>query len=154
MLSAFLSRMSLGRAGHSMARIPRRASRTIISSSRTCATGSTCSSRSKSAAECVRRTRVCIVHSLTLRLPSSSRFSSSLCRCGERPDAADFALMLKLGELNQLCAKEIPFTLFSGDRGFDETLLHIHDRRVQRVDPHLAGTDEETFALLKSISDV
>jgi len=74
-------------------------------------------------------------------------------RCGERPDAADFALCLKLGELNQLCAKDIPFTLFSGDRGFDEMLLHIPDRRVQRIDPHHSGTNEETFALLKSIAD-
>jgi hypothetical protein len=73
--------------------------------------------------------------------------------CGERPDAADFALVLKLGELNQLCAKDIPFTLFSGDRGFDETLVHIHDRRIQRIDPHHSGSNEETFALLKSIAE-
>lgn len=76
-----------------------------------------------------------------------------LRRCGERPDAADFALVLKLGELNQLCAKDIPFTLFSGDRGFDETLVHIHDRRIQRIDPHNSGSNEETFALLKSIAE-
>jgi hypothetical protein len=76
-------------------------------------------------------------------------------QCGERPDAADFALMLKLGELNQLCAKDIPFTLFSGDRGFDETLRHIQGRVVQRVDPHQQGiTDAETFAILKSITEV
>lgn len=80
-------------------------------------------------------------------------FVCSTVSCGERPDAADFALMLKLGELNQLCAKSIPFTLFSGDRGFDETLVHIPDRRIQRVDPHSTGTDEETFALLKSIAE-
>lgn len=61
--------------------------------------------------------------------------------------------MIKLGELNQLCEKSIPFTLFSGDRGFDESLLHIPDRRIQRIDPHHSGTDEETFALLKSIAD-
>ena len=30
---------------------------------------------------------------------------------------------------------------------------HITDRRIQRVDPHHAGTNEETFALLKSIAD-
>lgn len=50
--------------------------------------------------------------SLSLALPICV-----LARCGTRPDAADFALMLKLGELNQLCAKDIPFTLFSGDKG-------------------------------------
>ena len=83
-----------------------------------------------------------------------SRFSPSISSsCGERPDAADFALVLKLGELNQLCAKDIPFTLFSGDRGFDETLVHIHDRRIQRIDPHHSGSNEETFALLKSIAE-
>jgi hypothetical protein len=37
--------------------------------------------------------------------------------------------------------------------GFDEMLTHIHDRRVQRIDPHHSGTNEETFALLKSIAD-
>jgi hypothetical protein len=59
--------------------------------------------------------------------------------CGERPDAADFALCFKVGELHQLCDKSIHFTLYSGDRGFDELLRHIHGRRVQRVDLHQAG---------------
>jgi hypothetical protein len=71
--------------------------------------------------------------------------------CGTRADAADFALCLTVGRLDAAVARSVPFTLFSGDRGFDEVLSHLGDRPVMRLDPHHVRSDDGTLAMLRSV---
>ncbi|XP_053566378.1 E3 SUMO-protein ligase ZNF451 [Bombina bombina] len=74
--------------------------------------------------------------------------------CTDRKDAADFAICIHAGRLDEQLPKHIPFTVLSGDKGFLE--LENQFKKTQRpahiLNPHhLEG--EMMCALLNSISD-
>ncbi|CAH2248785.1 zinc finger 451 S homeolog isoform X2 [Pelobates cultripes] len=75
-------------------------------------------------------------------------------RCSNRKDAADFAICLHAGRMDELLPKEIPFTILSGDKGFLE--LESQFKKTQRpahiLNPHHID-GELMCALLNSISD-
>ncbi|KAM4693877.1 E3 SUMO-protein ligase ZNF451 [Discoglossus pictus] len=75
-------------------------------------------------------------------------------RCSDRKDAADFAICMHAGRLDEQLPKQIPFTILSGDKGFLE--LESQFNKTQRpahiLNPHhIEG--EMMCALLNSISD-
>ncbi|KAM9316593.1 LOW QUALITY PROTEIN: E3 SUMO-protein ligase ZNF451 [Gastrophryne carolinensis] len=74
-------------------------------------------------------------------------------RCGDRKDAADFAICMHAGRLDEP-PKGIPFTVLSGDKGFME--LENQFKKTQRsahiLNPHHLGGDV-MWALLNSISE-
>ncbi|MEE6476565.1 hypothetical protein FKM82_011127 [Ascaphus truei] len=75
-------------------------------------------------------------------------------RCSNRKDAADFAICMHAGRLDEQLPKQIPFTILSGDKGFLE--LETQFKKTQRpahiLNPHhIEG--EMMCALLNSISD-
>nr|XP_033792325.1 E3 SUMO-protein ligase ZNF451 isoform X2 [Geotrypetes seraphini] len=74
--------------------------------------------------------------------------------CSSRKDAADFAICMHAGRLDEQLPKQIPFTILSGDKGFLE--LESQFKKTQRpahiLNPH--NIEEEMMcALLNSISD-
>nr|XP_021149109.1 E3 SUMO-protein ligase ZNF451 isoform X1 [Columba livia] len=75
-------------------------------------------------------------------------------RCGTRREAADFALCLHAGRLDEHLPKQIPFTILSGDKSFLE--LENQFKMTQRsaciLNPHHIDGDM-MCALLNSISD-
>ncbi|XP_068137525.1 E3 SUMO-protein ligase ZNF451 isoform X2 [Hyperolius riggenbachi] len=75
-------------------------------------------------------------------------------RCTDRKDAADFAICIHAGRLDEQLPKQIPFTVLSGDKGFLE--LENQFKKTQRpahiLNPHHVGGDV-MCALLNSISD-
>ncbi|XP_065691865.2 E3 SUMO-protein ligase ZNF451 isoform X2 [Patagioenas fasciata] len=74
--------------------------------------------------------------------------------CGTRREAADFALCLHAGRLDEHLPKQIPFTILSGDKSFLE--LENQFKMTQRsacfLNPHHIDGDM-MCALLNSISD-
>ncbi|XP_018429486.1 PREDICTED: E3 SUMO-protein ligase ZNF451 [Nanorana parkeri] len=74
--------------------------------------------------------------------------------CSDRKDAADFAICLHAGRLDERLPKQIPFTVLSGDKGFME--LENQFKKTQRpahvINPHQVGGDV-MCALLNSISE-
>ncbi|XP_048203522.1 E3 SUMO-protein ligase ZNF451 isoform X1 [Perognathus longimembris pacificus] len=75
-------------------------------------------------------------------------------RCSNRKDAADFAICMHAGRLDEQLPKQIPFTILSGDQGFLE--LENQFKKTQRpahiLNPHHLEGDM-MCALLNSISD-
>ncbi|XP_056421753.1 E3 SUMO-protein ligase ZNF451 isoform X2 [Hyla sarda] len=75
-------------------------------------------------------------------------------RCSDRKDAADFAICMHAGRLDEKLPKQIPFTILSGDKGFLE--LENQFKRTQRpahiLNPHHLGGDV-MCALLNSIAE-
>ncbi|XP_028921186.1 E3 SUMO-protein ligase ZNF451 isoform X1 [Ornithorhynchus anatinus] len=75
-------------------------------------------------------------------------------RCSKRKDAADFAICMHAGRLDEQLPKQIPFTILSGDKGFLE--LENQFKKTQRpahiLNPHHVEGDM-MWALLNSISD-
>ncbi|XP_027500739.1 E3 SUMO-protein ligase ZNF451 isoform X6 [Corapipo altera] len=75
-------------------------------------------------------------------------------RCGTRREAADFALCVHAGRLDEHLPKQIPFTVLSGDKSFLE--LENQFKMTQRsaciLNPHHIEGDM-MCALLNSISD-
>ncbi|XP_056670322.1 E3 SUMO-protein ligase ZNF451 isoform X9 [Monodelphis domestica] len=75
-------------------------------------------------------------------------------RCSKRKDAADFAICMHAGRLDEQLPKQIPFTILSGDQGFLE--LQNQFKKTQRpahiLNPHHLEGDM-MCALLNSISD-
>ncbi|XP_019480137.1 PREDICTED: E3 SUMO-protein ligase ZNF451 isoform X3 [Hipposideros armiger] len=75
-------------------------------------------------------------------------------RCSKRKDAADFAICMHAGRLDEQLPKQIPFTILSGDQGFLE--LENQFKKTQRpahiLNPHHLEGDV-MCALLNSISD-
>ncbi|XP_023557060.1 E3 SUMO-protein ligase ZNF451 isoform X2 [Octodon degus] len=75
-------------------------------------------------------------------------------RCSRRKDAADFAICMHAGRLDEQLPKQIPFTILSGDQGFLE--LENQFKKTQRpahiLNPHHLEGDM-MCALLNSISD-
>ncbi|DBA13506.1 TPA: hypothetical protein GDO54_018447, partial [Pyxicephalus adspersus] len=75
-------------------------------------------------------------------------------RCSDHKDAADFAICVHAGRLDERLPKQIPFTVLSGDKGFME--LENQFQKTQRpthiLNPHQTGGDM-MCALLNSISE-
>ena len=91
------------------------------------------------------------------RLVESGRLLVTQCGC--TPNAADFAMAVKVGALHFQLPLHIPFTLLSGDKGLDEVVRHTAGRSCSRLNPHAEHvrgekrhTDELNFALLQSIT--
>ncbi|XP_018119888.1 zinc finger protein 451 L homeolog isoform X1 [Xenopus laevis] len=74
--------------------------------------------------------------------------------CSDSKDAADFAICMHAGRLDEQLPKQIPFTILSGDKGFLE--LESQFKKTQRsthiLNPHHLEGDM-MCALLNSISD-
>ncbi|XP_061479021.1 E3 SUMO-protein ligase ZNF451 isoform X2 [Rhineura floridana] len=75
-------------------------------------------------------------------------------RCGTRREAADFAICVHVGRLDEHLPKHIPFTILSGDKSFLELedQLKMTQRVTRILDPHKIDADM-MCALLNSISD-
>ena len=75
-------------------------------------------------------------------------------KCSDRKDAADFAICLMVGKLDERLPEHIPFTIVSGDKGFLELEEHMRcsRRRVTVVGPHLCPEDE-VYALICNIGE-
>ncbi|XP_077164188.1 E3 SUMO-protein ligase ZNF451 isoform X1 [Paroedura picta] len=75
-------------------------------------------------------------------------------RCGTRREAADFAICVHVGRLDEYLPKHIPFTILSGDKSFLEleNQLKMTQRTTRILDPHKIDADM-MCALLNSISD-
>ncbi|XP_042298860.1 E3 SUMO-protein ligase ZNF451 isoform X2 [Sceloporus undulatus] len=75
-------------------------------------------------------------------------------RCGKRREAADFAICVHVGRLDEHLPKHIPFTILSGDKGFLELerQLKMTQRATRILDPHKMDANV-MCALLNSISD-
>ncbi|CAH1227780.1 ZNF451 [Branchiostoma lanceolatum] len=74
--------------------------------------------------------------------------------CGRWKDAADFAICVHAGKLDERLPKEVPFTVLSGDKGFYELAhqLRISSRRAHIVNPHEHDMDM-VLGLLNSIGE-
>ncbi|XP_032999073.1 E3 SUMO-protein ligase ZNF451 isoform X2 [Lacerta agilis] len=74
--------------------------------------------------------------------------------CGTRREAADFAICVHVGRLDEHLPKHIPFTILSGDKSFLELedQLKMTQRATRILDPHKIDADM-MYALLNSISD-
>ncbi|NWS65729.1 ZN451 ligase, partial [Crotophaga sulcirostris] len=75
-------------------------------------------------------------------------------RCGTRREAADFALCVHAGRLDEHLPKQIPFTILSGDKSFLEleSQFKLTQRSARILNPHHIDGDM-MCALLNSISD-
>ncbi|NWR73255.1 ZN451 ligase, partial [Centropus unirufus] len=75
-------------------------------------------------------------------------------RCGTRREAADFALCVHAGRLDEHLPKQIPFTILSGDKSFLEleTQFKMTQRSARILNPHHIEGDM-MCALLNSIAD-
>jgi len=79
--------------------------------------------------------------------PLYQKLESSGCvqitKCGTTVNAADFALSMRLGELNLILDQHVPITILSGDRGFIELFNQMKKtgRRLTLIDPHYIPSD-------------
>uniref|UniRef100_A0A2D4LNH6 C2H2-type domain-containing protein n=1 Tax=Micrurus spixii TaxID=129469 RepID=A0A2D4LNH6_9SAUR len=75
-------------------------------------------------------------------------------RCGRRREAADFAISVHVGRLDEHLPKHIPFTILSGDKSFLEleNQLKMTQRITRILDPHKIDADM-IYTILNSISD-
>ncbi|NXY87290.1 ZN451 ligase, partial [Alcedo cyanopectus] len=75
-------------------------------------------------------------------------------RCSTRREAADFALCVHAGRLDEHLPKQIPFTILSGDKSFLEleAQFKMTQRSARILNPHHIEGDM-MCALLNSISD-
>ncbi|XP_019647807.1 PREDICTED: uncharacterized protein LOC109488096 [Branchiostoma belcheri] len=74
--------------------------------------------------------------------------------CGRWKDAADFAICVHAGKLDERLSKDIPFTVLSGDKGFYELAhqLRMSSRRAHIVNPHAHDMDM-VLGMLNSIGE-
>lgn len=75
-------------------------------------------------------------------------------QCSNRKDAADFAICVHAGRLDERIPKCVPFTVLSGDGGFHELAnqLQRSNRRTHIVSPHHQDADI-ILATLNSIGE-
>ncbi|XP_078598168.1 E3 SUMO-protein ligase ZNF451-like isoform X2 [Branchiostoma floridae x Branchiostoma japonicum] len=75
-------------------------------------------------------------------------------QCSNRKDAADFAICVHAGRLDERIPKSVPFTVLSGDGGFHELAnqLQRSNRRTHIVSPHHQDADI-ILATLNSIGE-
>ncbi|KAL4219638.1 hypothetical protein ACF0H5_022210 [Mactra antiquata] len=78
-------------------------------------------------------------------------------QCGRTKDAADFAIVLAVGKMDERLPSNIAFTILSGDKGFMEVERQMKEstRKVLVVNPHTAAqfSNDMIYALLTSITD-
>ncbi|XP_060551929.1 uncharacterized protein LOC132713376 [Ruditapes philippinarum] len=78
-------------------------------------------------------------------------------RCGTTKDAADFAIVLAVGKMDEKLPANIAFTIMSGDKGFCEVERQMRnsERKVMVVNPHLAArfSNDMIYALVTSVTD-
>jgi hypothetical protein len=76
-------------------------------------------------------------------------------KCSRRKDAADFAICLMVGKLDERLPKHIPFTILSGDHGFLELENQMRGsrRRATVINPH-HRSNIEVYAMICSVGDV
>lgn len=78
-------------------------------------------------------------------------------RCGTTKDAADFAIVLTVGKMDEKLPSDIAFTIMSGDKGFCEVerLMSDSERKVMVVNPHTAAqfSNDMIYALVTSVTD-
>ncbi|XP_052826038.1 E3 SUMO-protein ligase ZNF451 isoform X2 [Octopus bimaculoides] len=74
------------------------------------------------------------------RLMSTGGFHKNY-QSGRTKNAADFAMMLQIGKMDELLPKHVQFTIFSGDKGFQEALHQMKDSRrmIRIINPHVPG---------------
>ncbi|GAB0492500.1 hypothetical protein MMPV_003763 [Pyropia vietnamensis] len=71
---------------------------------------------------------------------------------GHRHDAADFLLTVTLTKLHGQLPKAVPFTIVSGDRGFEEVATALRDcRAVKLYDPHPPRSQADVLAFLQGL---
>ncbi|KAL5016975.1 hypothetical protein ScPMuIL_006564 [Solemya velum] len=79
-------------------------------------------------------------------------------QCGRSKDAADFAICLTVGRMDERLPKSIPFTILSGDKGFNELERQMKnsDRRAVVIDPHTAQkfSGSMIYTMITSVTDV
>ncbi|XP_070589126.1 E3 SUMO-protein ligase ZNF451 [Erythrolamprus reginae] len=75
-------------------------------------------------------------------------------RCDKRKEAADFAICVHVGRLDEYLPKHIPFTILSGDKSFLELedQLKTTQRLTRILDPHKIDADV-MCNILNTISD-
>jgi len=66
--------------------------------------------------------------------------------CLSRKDAADFAICVRFGQLDQALGVQIPITILSGDGGFNELTRCNKRREAYIVNPILRNASEEDQA--------
>lgn len=76
-------------------------------------------------------------------------------KCGKSKNAADFALCVQAARLDLVLPVHIPFTVLSGDKGFDELRMQLATsaRKIHLVDPHHIAGPELLNAILNSIGE-
>jgi len=81
---------------------------------------------------------------------------SPLPRIPLSQDAADFAIVFQCGNDNQMYPPSVPFTVVSGDQGFQQVQESCRDRgrEFHIVNPHdTANDDNMVVGLLRSIAE-
>ncbi|XP_046550310.1 E3 SUMO-protein ligase ZNF451-like [Haliotis rubra] len=77
-------------------------------------------------------------------------------QCGTSKDAADFAICLTVGKMDERLPKHIPFTILSGDKGFLEVerQMKMSSRKMVVIDPHNAEQhdNEVLYAMIISLA--
>ncbi|XP_071118901.1 E3 SUMO-protein ligase ZNF451-like [Haliotis cracherodii] len=78
-------------------------------------------------------------------------------QCGTSKDAADFAICLTLGKMDERLPKHIPFTILSGDKGFLEVerQMKMSSRKMVVIDPHNAEQhdNEVLYTMIISVAN-
>ncbi|XP_067678005.1 E3 SUMO-protein ligase ZNF451-like [Haliotis asinina] len=78
-------------------------------------------------------------------------------QCGTSKDAADFAICLTVGKMDERLPKHIPFTILSGDKGFLEVerQMKMSSRRMVVIDPHNAEQhdNEVLYTMIVSVAN-
>ena len=76
-------------------------------------------------------------------------------KCGKSKNAADFALCVQAARLDLILPVHIPFTVLSGDKGFDELRMQLASsaRKIHLVDPHQIAGPDLLNGILNSIGE-
>ena len=88
------------------------------------------------------------------KLVQEKRFFSHP-KCGKSKNAADFALCVQAARLDLILPVHIPFTVLSGDKGFDELRMQLASsaRKIHLVDPHQIAGPDLLNGILNSIGE-
>ncbi|XP_036361509.1 E3 SUMO-protein ligase ZNF451-like [Octopus sinensis] len=83
------------------------------------------------------------------RLISTGGFHKNY-QSGRTKNAADFAMMLQIGKMDELLPKHVQFTIFSGDKGFQEALHQMKNSRrtIRIINPHVPGWQARLHCIL------
>lgn len=76
---------------------------------------------------------------------------------GREKDAADFAMVLKIGQMDKdIKKRDIGFTIVTGDRGFQQVRLDFlgSRRAVEVINPHMLSRKNGLYRERESIDSV